>query len=83
MPLKCQDPDTGVHTCTTAHAHRHTRAHRHAHVRRLLRAVTETGRARTQLQICRPTRPPGHGAGPRAHSEALCVCAGTFSGEAH
>lgn len=38
MPLKCQDPDTGVHTCTIAHSHRHTHAHRHAHMCRLLRA---------------------------------------------
>lgn len=60
MPLKRQDPDTGVHTRTAAHSHRHA-CHRHAHMCRLLRtdAVTETGACTHTVQVCRPARPPG------------------------
>lgn len=59
MPLKCQDPNTGVHTCTIAHSHRHTRVHRHAHVCRLLHTdtVTETCKHGANLQVSRAPGP--------------------------
>lgn len=58
MPLKCRDPNTGVHTCTTAHSHRHTRVHRHVHVCTLLHTITETCKHSANLQV---SRAPGPG----------------------
>ena len=62
MPLKCQDPDTGAHTCTTAHSHRHMCAHRHAHVQALThRHSYRNLGVHAHSANCRSARPPGPG----------------------
>ena len=84
MPLKCRDPDTGVHTCTIAHSHRHTRAHRHAHMCRLLRTdtVTEAWACTHTVQICRSARPPGPWRWAQiSFRGALCPVWGRFPGK--
>ena len=79
MPLKCRDPNTGVHTCTIAHSHRHTCVHRHAHVCRLLHTdtVTETCKHGANLQV---SRAPGPWRSAQI-SFILCLVQGRFLGK--
>ena len=84
MMLNCRDRDTGMHTCTVAHSHRHTSTHTCAdscaqtHIQKPVRARTHR-----HVQICSSARAPLDFV-PRSHPEVLCVFyAGTFSGETH